>query len=193
MPKTKQFDQKEILDKATELFWKRGYHATSIQDLVNHLGISRSSIYDTYGGKKALYNQALNAYRTSSTAGVSTFLQNQTNVKTGLRELFFSGIQSSLTDPDNKGCFVINTTTEMLPGDPEIQSILEENYNTFEDLFYRFLRLGEKRWEIPEGKDLRTIAGLLFTLYNGMKVVAKVQTDQKKLMAEVDAVLALLD
>ncbi|HHG86475.1 MAG TPA: TetR/AcrR family transcriptional regulator, partial [Bacteroidetes bacterium] len=175
------------------LFWKRGYHATSIQDLVNHLGISRSSIYDTYGGKKALYNQALNAYRTSSTAGVSTFLQNQTNVKTGLRELFFSGIQSSLTDPDNKGCFVINTTTEMLPGDPEIQSILEENYNTFEDLFYRFLRLGEKRWEIPEGKDLRTIAGLLFTLYNGMKVVAKVQTDQKKLMAEVDAVLALLD
>ncbi len=48
MPRVKLFDESEVLNKATNLFWKKGYHATSIQDLVNHLGINRGSLYDTY-------------------------------------------------------------------------------------------------------------------------------------------------
>ena len=51
MPRVKLFDENEILKKSMELFWKKGYSATSVQDMVNHLGINRGSMYDTFGDK----------------------------------------------------------------------------------------------------------------------------------------------
>ena len=54
MPRVKQFNEDEVLNKAMELFWKKGYNATSMQDIVDYLGINRASLYSTFGGKKNL-------------------------------------------------------------------------------------------------------------------------------------------
>ena len=59
MPRTKNFDPAEVLEKAKNLFWEKGYYATSMQDLVDTLGINRASMYDTYGGKDQLFAKAL--------------------------------------------------------------------------------------------------------------------------------------
>lgn len=193
MPKVKLFDEKLILEKAMELFWKKGFHATSIRDLVNFLGISRSSIYDTYGGKNELFYKAFQLYRTTNITGFSNFLNQQKNIKKGLRKLFEMAIEQSIADMDKKGCFVVNTTTELVPGDIEIQKILKENENTFVNIFYEFLLKGEQSGEIPKGKNLKSIANLYYTLYNGIKVVSKVQPNSKELLSSVDTVLTLLD
>ena len=63
MVRTKQFDKHGALDEAMQLFWERGYHATSIQDLVDRLGVNRQSLYDTFGGKDQLFLSALERYR----------------------------------------------------------------------------------------------------------------------------------
>jgi len=193
MPKVKLFDEKLILEKAMELFWKKGFHATSIQDLVTYLGISRSSIYDTYGGKNELFNKSFQLYRTTNITGFSNFLNQQKNVKIGLRKLFEMAIEQAIADMDRKGCFVVNTTTELVPGDIEIQKILKENEDTFVNIFYEFLLKGEQSGEISKGKNLKSIANLYYTLYNGIKVVSKVQPNSKKLLSSVDTVLTLLD
>jgi len=193
MPKVKLFDEKLILEKAMELFWKKGFHSTSIQELVNHLGISRSSIYDTYGGKDELFLKSFQLYRNTNITGFSNFLNQQTEVKKGLRKLFEMAIEQSVTDMDRKGCFVVNTTTELVPGDIGIQSILKENKEIFVNIFYKFLLKGEQSGEIPKGKNLKSIANLFFTLYNGIKVVSKVQPNSKELLSSVDTVLTLLD
>ena len=193
MPKVKLFDEKLILEKAMELFWKKGFHATSIQDLVNYLGISRSSIYDTYGGKNELFYKSFQLYRTTNITGFSNFLDSQKNVKKGLKKLFEMAIEQSIADMDRKGCFVVNTTTELVPGDIEIQKILKENENTFVNIFYEFLLKGEQNGEISKGKNLKSIANLYYTLYNGIKVVSKVQPNSKELLSSVDTILTLLD
>ncbi len=193
MPKVKLFDEKLILEKAMELFWKKGFHATSIQDLVTYLGISRSSIYDTYGGKNELFYKSFQLYRTTNITGFSNFLNQQKNVKKGLRKLFEMAIEQSIADMDRKGCFVVNTTTELIPGDFELQKILKENENTFVNIFYEFLLKGEQSGEISKGKNLKSIANLYYTLYNGIKVVSKVQPNSKELLSSVDTVLTLLD
>ncbi|MEJ0106748.1 MAG: helix-turn-helix domain-containing protein [Bacteroidota bacterium] len=59
MARTKVFDEQMVLDKAMNLFWQKGYNATSAQDLVNGLSISRSSLYDTFGDKHSLFVKAL--------------------------------------------------------------------------------------------------------------------------------------
>ena len=58
MPRVKLFDEKDVLNKATDLFWKQGFAATSVQDLVSHLGINRASLYDTFGDKEKLFKKS---------------------------------------------------------------------------------------------------------------------------------------
>lgn len=176
-----------------ELFWKNGYHATSIQDLVNHLGINRASIYDTYGGKKELFDKAFALYRQINTNKTAQFLNNQDSIKKGFRLLFDMAIEETISDIDKKGCFVVNTAAELIPGDHEIKDVIRGNHDAMEETFYEFLLKGEKEGEIPPGKDLHAIATMIFTLFNGLRIIAKVQSNPEKLKASVDAALKLLD
>lgn len=193
MPRVKQFDKDEILEKAMTLFWKQGYTATSIQDLVTHLGVNRASIYDTFGDKETLFLKAFKHYRKSNAEGVIQFFESRTNVKEGFRQLFERTIEDSVNDRDNKGCFVVNTTTELIPGDETILNIIEENRQRFEAIFLDYLKSGEEKGQFQKGKDLPAMATLLFTLYNGLKVVSKVNSNKKELTNSIDQVLSLLD
>lgn len=193
MPRVKLFNKNEVLNKAMELFWKKGYHATSIQDLVSFLGINRGSLYDTYGGKKELFDQAFQLYRTNNSNGVTAFFESKDEVKKGFRELFEMGINEAITDSDSKGCFVVNTTTELIPGEEEMLKTIRENKKVFEGLFYAFLLKGQQNGEILKGKNIKNIASLFYTFYSGLKVVAKVENNPKELLNSVDEILVLLD
>lgn len=193
MPRVKLFDENEVLTKAMNLFWKQGYSATSVQDLVNFLGINRASIYDTFGDKEGLFLKAFDQYKATNTAGVIQFFESQPNVKLGFQRLFEMSIEASVQDKERKGCFVVNTTTELIPGDEKILRILEENRITFEGIFFEYLQKGEKEGQFPMGKDLKAITSLLFTLYNGLKVVSKVNPNKKELINSIRQVLLLLD
>ncbi len=193
MPRVKLFDKNEALNKAMHLFWKQGYSATSIQDLVNHLGINRASIYDTFGDKEKLFFSAFENYRKTNTDAIAKFFESQSNVREGFQKLFEFSIDESIRDADKKGCFVVNTTTELIPGDEKIVKIVRENKKTFERLFFDYLKHGEAHGQIPEGKDLKALASLIYTLYNGMRVISKVETNKKELMNSVKTVLVLLD
>jgi len=192
MPRTKTFDEQEALQKAMHTFWKNGYHATSMQDLVDAMGINRASLYDTFGGKKALFDKAFELYRATNTAEVKRFLERQKSVKEGFRQLFAMAIKESQSDTGRKGCFVVNVTTELLPGDEALQGVLQANKAAFTEVFYEFLQQGVERGEIEGGKDLRAIATMLFTLYNGIKVVGKIPGQGEELQASVEAALGVL-
>lgn len=193
MPRVKLFDEKEVLEKAMNLFWKKGYYATSIQDLVNNLGINRASLYDTYGGKKNLFEKAFSHYRLSNTNAVRKYLYSQTNIKIGFKNLFEMAIQQSKLDKDCKGCFVVNSTIEFIPNEKEFSSLIQENKKQFEEIFLNYLLLGVERNQISEDKNLKAIATLLFTFYNGLKVVTKVDFDIVVLSKSIDSLLSVID
>mgnify|MGYP001031015999 CR=1 FL=1 len=193
MPRVKAFKEDEILNKAMELFWRKGYHATSIQDLVNHLGINRASLYSTYGDKFQLFLKAFHHYRKTNGQLLKATLSQNPEVKTGLRLLFEATLDESAKDEDRKGCFVVNSTTEFIPGNEVMTSLLLENKNNFQQVFYEYLMSGVQNGQLPANRDYQPIALLLFTLYNGIKVVAKLPDPEKKLMKSVDEVLKLLD
>ena len=79
MPRVKLFDENEVLTKAMNLFWKQGYAATSVQDLVTHLGINRASLYDTFGDKEQLFKKSFELYRKTNIEGLKHFLDSQKN------------------------------------------------------------------------------------------------------------------
>lgn len=193
MPRVKKFDEQDILERAMQLFWEKGFSATSIQDLVTRLGVNRASLYDTYGGKDELFKKSFKFYRKNNTESLREFLSNQPDVKEGLKLLFDKAIDESINDPARKGCFVVNATTELVPGDKEMHAILLENKKTFEQIFYDYLKKGEAENQFKSGKDLKAIASLIFTLYNGFKVVSKVEPQKEEMSNTISLALSLLD
>ena len=193
MPRVKLFNEQDVLEKAMFLFWKKGYCATSVQDLVNQLGINRASLYDTFGGKKELYNKAFLLYRKIMIKRVGQFLSSQNDVKEGLKKLFMFMMEMSIADVDNKGCFIVNTTAEFAPKDAEVIQSLEDVKARFVQVFYNYLLLGEQKKQIPKGKNLHAIAALLYTFYNGLQVVTKLDFNKKQFSESLNALLSILD
>jgi TetR/AcrR family transcriptional repressor of nem operon len=193
MPRVKLFDENEVLTKAMHLFWKQGYAATSVQDLVSHLGINRASLYDTFGDKEQLFKKSFELYRKTNIEGLKQFLNSQKDVREGFAKLFENAIEEAINDRDRKGCFVVNTTAELVPNDESISEVLESNKNEFEQIFLDYLKRGQEEGQIGKGRDLKSIAALFYTLYNGLRVVSKLQPDKKKLSDTIGVALSLLD
>lgn len=193
MPRVKLFDENEVLAKAMNLFWKKGYAATSVQDLINHLGINRASLYDTFGDKEQLFKKSFELYRKNNIEGLKQFFDSQKNVRKGFERLFENAIEEAVNDQDRKGCFVVNTTTELVPNDDSIEVILENNKSDFENMFFEYLQKGKEAGQIKTDKDLKSIAALFYTLYNGLRVVSKVQPNAKNLTDTINIALSVLD
>ena len=193
MPRTKTFDENETLHQAMDLFWLKGYRGTSMQDLVEHLGVNRASLYSTYGDKHDLFKRAFEQYRDERKGALKAFLDEQTSVREGLYSLLKMSIDKINSAHDTPGCFLANTTVELLPEDEEMRNLLNKNRRDIERLFTKFLQKGVESGEIPREKDLKAIASLLFTYYNGINVVAKMNPQKKSLLASLDAMLSILD
>ena len=176
-----------------ELFWEKGFHATSMQDLVSHLGINRASLYDTYGGKEALFEKAFAHYRKSAIDSLQKLFDKELSVKSGFKRLFDLAIEEDVCDTSGKGCFVVNTITELIPGNDTLLDILASHKKEIESLFVNFVQRGIDNGEISNSKNANEIGLMLFTLYNGIRVISKVNPNRKKLQKVVNAGLSVLD
>lgn len=193
MPRNKQFDEQEVLEKALILFWKKGYNATSIRDLVEGLGINRASLYTAFGDKEKLFNRAFKHYIDTNNSFMIQFFAKEPQVKTGFKKLFQIAIEDACLDVDRKGCFVVNTTTELIPSDSLVVEMIQKNKLVIEAVFLKFLQKGEIENQFPKGKDLKSLTTMFYTLLSGLKVVSKVETDKISLTKMVDISLSLLD
>jgi TetR/AcrR family transcriptional repressor of nem operon len=193
MPRTKTFDEKEVLKKAMNVFWKKGYNGTSMQDLVDNLGVNRASIYATYGNKEALFQKTFEQYQRDSHEAVLHLLDTYNSVKDGLSALFHWAVDDTLTDDDRKGCFAVNIAGEIQPGDVDLRKKLLDNQNFMVGVFKSYLKRGQDKGEISMDKDLDALAMYLYTLSNGVRVVAKVENDRDKLDRMLKSALSVLN
>ena len=109
MPKVKLFNPDDALTKAKDIFWQKGFHATSMHDLIDGMKISRQSLYDTFGNKQDLFEQCLDSYQKEAIKTNCTILDGNKNTKAIIQDFFDFLIESIITDTDDKSCFIINT------------------------------------------------------------------------------------
>jgi TetR/AcrR family transcriptional repressor of nem operon len=191
MGRTKQFDHHAALDQAMELFWQRGYHATSIQDLVDQLGVNRQSLYDTFGGKDELFRAALERYRELQGAPMRRCLERQAPVSEVLRE-FFGHAVGYLMKNEGKGCLLVNTATELAGHDDEIFQLCAGNARELEAAFAGLLARAQREGEIDTERSPVQLARFLINTMNGLAVTAKATRDRKMLNDIVDVTLSSL-
>jgi TetR/AcrR family transcriptional regulator, transcriptional repressor for nem operon len=193
MARTKDFDESEVLEKAIKLFWQKGYNGTSMQDLVDGLGISRSSIYDTFGDKHQLYLRALCAYRQDAIAARDRILNASVPAKAAIRQLMNITIDQMIRDKQHKGCFLVNSAIENAHHDKETSAIICENDQQVENAFCEVIKRGQTNGEIASKQDPRALARFLFNNIVGIQVTAKSATDKAAFDDVVGLTMSVLD
>lgn len=175
MARTKEFEEDIILDKAINLFKNKGFNATSAQDLVDGLGISRSSLYDTFGDKRSLFIKALSAYREKSSSEMTKMIEESDDMEITLKQIFARVINKA----ENNGCFMVNTAIEMASHDKEIGEIVCEGKQMLEDTLYTAVKKGQRLGQITTQHPARTLARLLQNTILGLRVNTKSMNDKK--------------
>lgn len=193
MARTKDFDENKVLNKAIEIFWHKGYNGTSMQDLVDGLGISRSSLYDTYGDKHTLFIRALESYQSIGSAKICTIINSGGPVKKTMKELLELITGELLVDQKHKGCFMVNAEVEVAPHDPEVSKMVCHNDLQVEEALYTVIKKGQENGEITNRQDARALARFTFNTIKGLRVTAKSTTDKTMFEDIIKLALAMLD
>jgi TetR/AcrR family transcriptional repressor of nem operon len=184
MPRTKSFDQQDILDKATDLFWIQGYTATPPQDILNNTGLSRSSLYDTFGDKHTLFLKSLQRYRDRETVAVIRFLDGTEDGARAIRRLFRVTCEAMLHLRQRKGCLMMNSLHELAPHDTEVSAIVHENRRAVEAALTRAIRRGQQQGHISDTHQPRALARYLLNSLWGLTAHLKLGID-KKIAADI--------
>lgn len=192
MARLKEFDENEVLDKAVNLFWTKGYNGTSAQDLVENLGISRSSLYDTFSDKHTLFLKALTRYRTKMGGAAIRLIEETENPAQTIKQLFKMIVTESCDPATPKGCFVVNSMVELAPYDTEVAAIVNGNAQDMENAFYLVIRKGQEMGQFATSHNARGMARLLFNTVSGMRVAARSGMDKKGLDDIVKTLIATL-
>lgn len=192
--RTREFDPDAVLQSALELFWRRGYEATSVADLVEHLGIGRASIYATFGSKHELYLKALDRYAETRDPLLLAQLSQPGPALPGVRAVVRRFAAEAASPADRlSGCFLTNTAAELAAHDPAAARRVGVSWDRFETLLHSALVRAQGQGELAGDRDPRALARMLLVLLQGIRVVGKASDDPARLRDAAEQALALLD
>jgi len=192
MPRRKQFEPDVALRQAMELFWEKGYESTSIQDLVEGMGINRFSLYDTFKGKRELFESAMGLYLEEQ---VEPQVKEMREGKEGYDcvRRYFEAIVARATGPAGWwGCLMVNTAVELAPKDRGAAKRVEEFLESLEEGFYRALVRGRKAGEVGSILPTRLLARFLAGNVLSLHVMARIRTPMKELKRHAELGLSVL-
>ncbi|UII20926.1 TetR/AcrR family transcriptional regulator [Fulvivirga ligni] len=174
MPKTVLFNRDEVLEKVTDLFWRKGYNGTSMQDLVDTTGLNRSSLYNSFGDKYQLYMESLSHYQCHQSELWQNYIKQQESPKAALIN-FFQSIRDGLMEEQNhNGCFLANCTSELSSVDPQVHEFLVSNKEKLTSFFTSLIKKAQQQNEIDPSKDAKALALYLFSSIQGLMITSMI-------------------
>ncbi|TDY00561.1 TetR/AcrR family transcriptional regulator [Thiohalophilus thiocyanatoxydans] len=186
MPRPIEFDREEALRRAMSVFWRQGYHATSVKDLSAATHLQPGSLYGTFRNKRSLFIAALDAYFSGIRERIQSCLHGDGAPLTRLRTFFDMLIEEMVGDSDNKGCLLVNTLLETPADDTEINRRVSDMFAEVEAEFARVLREAQSRGELDASRDPAALARLLVAGIYGLRVYHKTRPDAEKVHEIID-------
>jgi TetR/AcrR family transcriptional regulator, transcriptional repressor for nem operon len=188
--RTKEFEPLVALDAAMELFWRKGYEAASMRELLDVMGIGRGSFYDTFGDKHALFLSALDRFQEVRTSWVEEVLIGEG--LDGIEEVFRRSLNGLFQFRPRRGCLLANSAVELAPHDPEVAARISSYIKCTEEAFQGALERARHRGEISSDSDPRALARFLVNTLHGLRVLARAGADRETLEDTVHIALGAL-
>ena len=192
MARLREFDEDRALDAAVDCFWSRGYEATSVRDLAREMGIGGASLYNTFGGKRALFARVLERYANRSSRERIARLEAGHRPREAIRAFLAEVIDRSIKDRECKGCLLVNSALDVAPHDAELGRVVTGYLEEIRAFFRRNVEAASEAGETPPGTDAETLSIHLLGVLMGMRVLARTGARRRTLEAVVQPALDLL-
>jgi TetR/AcrR family transcriptional repressor of nem operon len=188
MPRVKTFDEQDAVERAMQLFWEKGYAATSLSDLTAHLGIGKGSFYATFESKEHLFNQCIALYTVQSLPFLDQeLLRTDLDFPMALKTLLEAYVEGLINDPKHKGCFMANSCSLADDQHPRIEQQINAHYQRIEQALADAMEQNH-----VEKAKARSIASVIITFLIGASQQSKVNQDRSSYQATIDHVIGML-
>jgi TetR/AcrR family transcriptional repressor of nem operon len=191
MARIREFDIDQAVDRAMNLFWRRGYAETSLQDLLKELSIGSGSLYAAFGSKEQLYIRSLERYVSLQHGDLERILDDATEVRSAIRKILTSLIEADLADP-TRGCLVVSTATQC-GNQPSAAERATAAILHVESLLAGALERAQARGELSPEKNPRELARFLTTFLQGVRVVGGARVGKEFVEAALTTAMRALD
>lgn len=193
MPRPREFDADAALNRALDVFWSKGYAATSVDDLCAITGLSRSSLYSTFGSKRDLLLRSVDRYVERRTPDLAAILARAMPVREAFATLARHFIEQIVSGPGRRGCFLGNCAAELPRGDRAALARVRQGLAKTEATFRAALMRAVSRRELPANVDTRALARFLTAGFQGLRLMGKVNPGRAVLEDVARTMLQCLD
>lgn len=178
MARPREFDTDSALDSAMDMFWKKGYDATSLDDLCEETGLSRSSLYAAFGSKRGLLLQTIDRYVARRIPDLTELLDQHKSVRQACAALARHFIDDIVEGPGRIGCFLGNCAAGLPREDRVAAKHVRDALHVTEKTFYEALASAQAAGELRRDADVAALARFLTTGFQGLRLVGKVNPDR---------------
>jgi AcrR family transcriptional regulator len=184
------YDRDTALTRAMNLFWEKGYSATSLDDLSRAMDMNRPSIYAAFGDKLALYRLALDQYRARVRAALKVVLADERPLRDALRDFYERAIEMYVSgERSGRGCFVIGTALTEAVENAELRTSLADGFRGLDRLLSARIALGKQRGEVDAHADPEELGKVASAILYLLAIQARTGANRKLLSATMNAAL----
>ncbi|HEX6354310.1 TetR/AcrR family transcriptional regulator [Actinophytocola sp.] len=192
MGRPREFSDTAVVDAAMDVFWEKGYEATTTQDLCARTGLGRGSLYNAFGSKHRLYEESVRRYAETWAARQLELLAQPGDTRERLRQLMIGVIDTDLADPGRRGCLALNAAIDVSGRDGEVPALVRKQFRDFEQAVTDVIAAGQRAGELRTDRPARQVARTFQSTYYGLRTLAKVTDDRAALLDVVEGALAAL-
>ncbi|MWC31174.1 TetR/AcrR family transcriptional regulator [Paenibacillus sp. MMS18-CY102] len=192
MVRPREFDEQQALSAAMQVFWEKGYEATSISDLTASMGIQRPSLYAAFGGKKELFEAVLHKYTQISLTYTQNLLKSASTAREAVQIYLQGIIKGGDGGGPNFGCLCMNTMVELAPHDQSFAHLTKSYQLRITELLQQTIEDGIRKGELASSLNAVTVARALTVTAVGLAVTMKSAPEQAYVENAVAEMLTLL-
>jgi AcrR family transcriptional regulator len=188
----REFDRDAALDKALQVFAERGYHAASISELTEAMGLASGSVYKAFKDKRGIFLAAFDRYRTVRRGILDARMAKVGTGREKIREVLAHYALSSHGASGRCGCLVVSSANDLALFDEEAAARVAAAFTANEKLITDLLYLGQSDGSIAAEIDVADTARTLLCLTKGMRVVGKTGRSEEDMVAVAETAMKLL-
>jgi TetR/AcrR family transcriptional repressor of nem operon len=191
MPRHREFDEQEVLDAVMNTFWAQGYEGTSIQDLEDATGLTRTSLYNAYGNKRELFDTILDRYRQEVLSRLIDLLNSGNTVREGVDKMLNGALSMHFRKDGPGGCLVVLSVMESAQHDDETNAMLETIVADLQKAVQNRIAADQKSRKLSKKLDARGLAASVTGALAGLLVLGKAGVSRPTLRKSIDATVGL--
>ncbi len=184
-----KYNFERVLDSATNIFWRQGYEATSLNNLLEKTGLSKSSLYQIFGSKRKLFLRCLEYYQNKSVSELLERMNGASSGKQFIEDTLTRVVDEVVETTRPQGCLVVNTAIEFAQHDADVASSISCGLQKYQQIFYQAILRGQKDGSIRSDLDASVMANYLVTNMSGLRTMVKAGTDITVLKSMIEVII----